>query len=87
MLSKPARHATLILLRHGKSEKHGCIVGWQDPALAERAKLEAQAAGKKIEAAGLVINVAFTFVMTRAEQTCNAALEAAGRGDAPKTAA
>src|SRR6516165_10306744 len=80
---RPARLAgmgTLVLLRHGESEwnSKGLFTGWVDVGLAAKGIQEAAAAGRMIVDAGLRPDVVHTSVLTRAIQTANVALEAAG---------
>jgi 2,3-bisphosphoglycerate-dependent phosphoglycerate mutase len=71
---------TLVLLRHGESEWNakGLFTGWVDVGLAEKGRQEALAAGQMLLDAGLSPDVVHTSVLTRAIQTANGALEAAG---------
>lgn len=68
---------TLVFVRHGFSEWNAknLFTGWHDVNLTERGIEEAKAAGKKLKAAGLEFDVAFTSVLTRAIKTCNIILE------------
>ncbi|MGY3777853.1 2,3-diphosphoglycerate-dependent phosphoglycerate mutase [Isobaculum melis] len=67
----------LIFIRHGQSEWNALnqFTGWVDVALSEQGLQEAKDAGKKIKAAGIEFDVAFTSVLTRAIKTCNIVLE------------
>ena len=71
---------TLVLLRHGESEWNakGLFTGWVDARLSERGKLEAGRGGQQLADAGLRPDIVHTSVLTRAIQTANVALEAAG---------
>jgi 2,3-bisphosphoglycerate-dependent phosphoglycerate mutase len=71
---------TLVLLRHGESEwnSKGLFTGWVDVGLAAKGAQEASAAGRMLTDAGLRPDVVHTSVLTRAIQTANVALEAAG---------
>jgi 2,3-bisphosphoglycerate-dependent phosphoglycerate mutase len=71
---------TLVLLRHGESEwnSKGLFTGWVDVGLAAKGAQEASAAGRMITDAGLRPDIVHTSVLTRAIQTANLALEAAG---------
>jgi 2,3-bisphosphoglycerate-dependent phosphoglycerate mutase len=71
---------TLVLLRHGESEWNakGLFTGWVDVGLAAKGRQEAADAGQMITEAGLCPDMVHTSVLTRAIQTANIALEAAG---------
>jgi 2,3-bisphosphoglycerate-dependent phosphoglycerate mutase len=77
--------ATLVLLRHGESDwnSKGLFTGWVDVGLAAKGRQEAEAAGRLISEAGLRPDVVHTSVLTRAIQTANTALDAAGLGWLP----
>ena len=72
--------ARLVLLRHGESEWNakGLFAGWVDIGLAPRGLQEASTAGRQLMEAGLAPEVVHTSVLTRAIQTANATLDAAG---------
>jgi len=76
---------TLVLLRHGESDwnSKGLFTGWVDVGLAEKGAQEAAAAGRMLLDAGLRPDVVHTSVLTRAIQTANGALDAAGLGWLP----
>jgi 2,3-bisphosphoglycerate-dependent phosphoglycerate mutase len=71
---------TLVLLRHGESEWNakGLFTGWVDVPLAAKGIQEASAGGRMLADAGLRPGVVHTSVLTRAIQTANYALDAAG---------
>ncbi len=71
---------TLVLLRHGESSWNasGQFTGWVDVPLTERGRAEAVASGTLLRDAGLHPAVVHTSVLTRAIQTADLALEAAG---------
>ena len=71
---------TVILLRHGESawNAEGLFTGWVDVGLSERGAREAAAGGRLLRDAGLQPDIVHTSVLTRAIQTANIALEAAG---------
>ncbi len=71
---------TLVLLRHGESvwNSEGLFTGWVDVGLSDKGKKEAESAGVLLREAGLRPDVVHTSVLTRAIQTANVALEAAG---------
>jgi 2,3-bisphosphoglycerate-dependent phosphoglycerate mutase len=72
--------ATLVLLRHGESEWNAkdLFTGWVDVGLSERGAAEAARGGQLLRDSGLRPDVLHTSVLTRAIQTANLALEAAG---------
>ncbi|GII85351.1 2,3-bisphosphoglycerate-dependent phosphoglycerate mutase [Sphaerisporangium siamense] len=72
--------ATLVLLRHGESEWNakGLFTGWVDVALSPTGEEEARRGGRLLVEAGLRPDVVHTSVLTRAIQTANHALGAAG---------
>ena len=72
--------ATLVLLRHGESawNAEGLFTGWVDVGLSERGAAEAASGGKLLREAGVRPDIVHTSVLTRAIQTANLALEAAG---------
>lgn len=71
--------STLILLRHGNSEwnQANLFTGWVDVRLSEKGREEAKRAGELIRDSGLLPDVLYTSVLTRAIQTANIALEEA----------
>jgi 2,3-bisphosphoglycerate-dependent phosphoglycerate mutase len=72
--------ARLILLRHGESEWNakGFFAGWEDVPLAPQGHDEAWTAGRMLAEAGPHPDVVHTSLLTRAIQTANATLDAAG---------
>ncbi len=72
---------TLILLRHGQSQwnEKNLFTGWVDVRLTEKGRGEAANAGELLKAAGLLPDVLYTSLLSRAIQTSNLALEAADR--------
>jgi 2,3-bisphosphoglycerate-dependent phosphoglycerate mutase len=76
---------TLLLLRHAESEWNakGLFAGWADVMLAANGRQEAGNAGRMLAGAGLRPDVVHTSVLTRAIQTANIMLEAAGRSWLP----
>ncbi len=72
--------STLIMIRHGESEWNdkGLFTGWVDARLSERGKDEAARAGEQLVDAGLRPGVVHTSVLSRAIQTADIALAAAG---------
>lgn len=78
---------TLILLRHGQSQWNleNRFTGWWDVSVTDKGAEEARAAGALLKARGMLPDVAFTSVQTRAIQTLHLALEAMGRLWVPET--
>ncbi|WP_426516098.1 phosphoglyceromutase [Diaminobutyricibacter sp. McL0618] len=72
---------TLILLRHGQSEwnQKNLFTGWVDVRLSEQGIAEAKRAGELLAESGLLPDILFTSVLTRAIQTADYALEVADR--------
>jgi 2,3-bisphosphoglycerate-dependent phosphoglycerate mutase len=78
--------STLVLLRHGQSawNAENRFTGWIDVDLSAEGEAEAHQAGKLLGAEeGLVIDIAFTSVLTRAVLTADIALAEAGRSFIP----
>jgi 2,3-bisphosphoglycerate-dependent phosphoglycerate mutase len=75
--------AKLILLRHGQStwNLENKFTGWIDVPLTEQGEKEAQRAGEHLK--DVKIDEAFTSVLTRAIETLNIALKAAGQEGVP----
>ncbi len=71
---------TLILLRHGESawNAEGLFTGWVDVGLSDKGKAEAAAGGRLLRDAGMQPDILHTSVLTRAIETANIALDAAG---------
>ncbi len=71
----------LILVRHGQSQWNleNRFTGWWDVDLTEKGVAEARAAGKLLADKGVLPDVAFTSLQTRAIRTLHLALEAAAR--------
>ena len=77
----------LVLVRHGQSEWNlkNLFTGWKDPDLTELGVAEAKSAGQKLKQQGLVFDVAFTSVLTRAQHTLDLALNELGQTGIPIT--
>jgi 2,3-bisphosphoglycerate-dependent phosphoglycerate mutase len=62
----------LVLTRHGQSEWNlkNLFTGWKDPDLTDKGVEEAKAGGRKLKAAGIGFDVAFTSELSRAQKTC-----------------
>jgi 2,3-bisphosphoglycerate-dependent phosphoglycerate mutase len=75
----------LVLVRHGQSEWNlkNLFTGWRDVGLTEKGVAEAHAAGQALKAAGLQFDVAYTSVLSRAEETCRIMLAELGQADLP----
>ena len=75
----------LVLVRHGQSEWNlkNLFTGWKDPDLTEQGVAEAVEAGRKLKGQGLVFDVAFTSVLTRAQHTLDLMLDQLGQKNIP----
>lgn len=73
----------LVLVRHGQSEWNlkNLFTGWKDPDLSAKGNEEAISAGKKLKAAGLKFDIAFTSALKRAQHTCQHILDEMGQPD------
>src|SRR5690554_107516 len=71
----------LILLRHGQSQWNleNRFTGWWDVDVTEKGIEEAKAAGRLMKEKGIVADLCFTSLQTRAIKTLNLALEEMGR--------
>lgn len=78
---------TLILVRHGQSRWNleNRFTGWWDVDLTDQGVAEARAAGELLAMRGVLPQVAFTSLQTRAIKTLHLALEACGRLWIPET--
>ena len=74
---------TLVLVRHGQSEWNlkNLFTGWKDPDLTDKGVEEARDAGRRLKAAGLVFDIAFTSELSRAQRTLKLILEETGQID------
>jgi len=72
---------TLILLRHGHSDwnEKNLFTGWVDCRLSERGLREAARAGELMAEHGVLPDVVYTSLLSRAIQTANIALDTADR--------
>jgi 2,3-bisphosphoglycerate-dependent phosphoglycerate mutase len=72
---------TLILLRHGNSEwnEKNLFTGWVDCRLSEKGLREAARAGELMVEHGVLPDVVYTSLLSRAIQTANIALDTADR--------
>jgi 2,3-bisphosphoglycerate-dependent phosphoglycerate mutase len=75
----------MVLCRHGQSEWNlkNLFTGWKDPDLTALGVEEAKAGGRKLKAAGVGFDVAFTSVLSRAQKTCRLILDELGQPDLP----
>jgi len=71
----------LVLVRHGQSEWNlkNLFTGWKDPGLTDKGIDEAKAAGQRLKALGLSFDVAYTSVLSRAQNTCALILDQLGQ--------
>ena len=71
----------LVLMRHGQSEWNlrNLFTGWRDVALTKLGVEEARRGGRKLKAAGLSFDVAYTSALKRAQDTLDLALEELGQ--------
>ncbi|MCH1884378.1 phosphoglyceromutase [Agrococcus sp. ARC_14] len=78
---------TLILLRHGQStwNESNQFTGWVDVKLTEKGEGEAKRAGELLREHDLLPDVLYTSLLSRAIQSANIALDAAGRDWIPVT--
>ena len=67
----------LVLVRHGQSEWNlkNLFTGWKDPGLTELGVEEARTAGRRLRERGIRFDIAFTSVLSRAQETCRLMLE------------
>ncbi len=67
----------VVLLRHGQSSwnQENRFTGWKDVDLSELGRMEAREAGRLINEAGFVFDLAFTSVLKRAIKTLGIALD------------
>ncbi len=75
----------LVLVRHGQSEwnEKNLFTGWRDPALTVKGVAEGREAGEALKKAGYRFDVAYTSLLTRAQETNRLILEAIGQPDLP----
>ena len=79
--------AKLVFIRHGQSEWNlkNLFTGWVDVNLSEKGEQEAKEEGRKLKAAGIEFDQAYTSVLTRAIKTLHFALEESGQLWVPET--
>jgi len=75
----------IVMVRHGESEwnEKNLFCGWFDANLSEKGKQEAVSAGVALKNAGYTFDVAYTSVLTRAQNTLQAILSQIGQTDLP----
>jgi 2,3-bisphosphoglycerate-dependent phosphoglycerate mutase len=63
----------LVLCRHGQSEWNlkNLFTGWKDPGLTEQGIAEAHNAAAHLKQRAIAFDIAFTSVLSRAQQTCD----------------
>ena len=73
--------ATLVLVRHGQSlwNLENRFTGWVDVPLTAKGEAEAREAGTHLKGTGLTFDVAYTSVLTRANETLRLLLEELGQ--------
>ena len=71
MNNNTRKMGTLVMVRHGQSEWNlkNLFTGWTDVDLTEQGTAEAHAAGQLLKNEGLVFDIAYTSVLTRAIRT------------------
>jgi 2,3-bisphosphoglycerate-dependent phosphoglycerate mutase len=71
----------LVLVRHGQSEWNlkNLFTGWKDPGLTEKGVAEAKAAGERLKRKGLIFDIAYTSVLSRAQHTLDLMLAELGQ--------
>lgn len=77
----------IVMVRHGESEwnQKNLFCGWYDANLSDKGKQEAVNAGKALKDAGYKFDVAYTSVLTRAQNTLQSILEQIDQTDIPVT--
>jgi 2,3-bisphosphoglycerate-dependent phosphoglycerate mutase len=78
-------YATLVLLRHGQSQwnEANLFTGWADVELTTLGKNEAAMGATEMWKEGLHFDVAFTSLLTRAQQTLDIVLKISGQESVP----
>jgi 2,3-bisphosphoglycerate-dependent phosphoglycerate mutase len=73
----------MVLCRHGQSEWNlkNLFTGWKDPDLTAQGVEEAKAGGRRLKAAGIQFDVAFTSNLSRAQKTCALVLAELGQAN------
>jgi 2,3-bisphosphoglycerate-dependent phosphoglycerate mutase len=75
----------LVLVRHGESEwnRRNMFTGWQDVDLTEEGVAEAHRAGAMLKAEGAHLDMAFTSLLKRAQNTLKIILSELGQENIP----
>jgi 2,3-bisphosphoglycerate-dependent phosphoglycerate mutase len=83
----PDAERLLVLLRHGQSEWNlkNLFTGWRDVDLSPLGVEEAMEAGRRLKARGVVVDVAFTSALKRAQDTLALALAEMGQANVPES--
>ena len=78
-------HATIVFLRHGQSvwNEASLFTGWADVELTTLGKNEAAAGATAMWKEGIAIDVAFTSLLRRAQQTLDIVMRITGQEDVP----
>jgi len=78
-------HATVVFLRHGQSVWNAAslFTGWADVELTTLGKNEAAAGATQMWNEGIKFDVAYTSLLTRAQQTLDIVLRITGQEDIP----
>jgi 2,3-bisphosphoglycerate-dependent phosphoglycerate mutase len=73
----------LVLVRHGQSEWNlkNLFTGWKDVGLTTLGIEQARNAGRRLRERGIHFDVAFTSILSRAEETCRLTLEELGQAN------
>lgn len=81
-------HATLVIVRHGQSEwnEANLFTGWADVGLTTLGKNEAAMGATEMWKEGLTVDVAFTSLLKRAQQTLEIVLKISGQEHVPVNA-
>lgn len=79
------KHATVIFLRHGQSEWNAAslFTGWADVPLTTLGKNEAAEGAVQMWREGYKVDVAYTSLLKRAQQTLDIVLKITGQEDVP----
>lgn len=78
-------HATIVFLRHGQSvwNEASLFTGWADVELTTLGKNEAAGGATQMWKEGINVDVAFTSLLKRAQQTLDIVLRITGQEDVP----
>lgn len=73
----------IVMVRHGESEwnEKNLFCGWFDANLSEKGKQEALNAGKALKDSGYQFDIAYTSVLTRAQETLKSILNEIGQSN------